>query len=165
MSDPLALGVVVGYCGWDPTAEVIDATTKVNGTGTDLVLLPTLALASIASITATDVWGNISTLDPTADVEYNDAGEIELKPVNSANLTSWPVGKDNITIVWSGGNSSVPADLAAAITSITNRLPAMGLNRATIGTATLQYGPAYMTGDLLAVEKYVLDRYRIYKAA
>lgn len=165
MSDPLALGVVVGYCGWDPTAEVTSATTKLNGTDTGLLTLPTLALASITSITATDAWGNISTLDPTADIEYNTAGEIALKPVNSANLCAWPAGKDNVAIVWSGGNSSVPPDLAAAITSITNRLPSMGLSKAAIGTATLQYGPAYMTGDLLAIEKYVLDRYRIVRVA
>lgn len=168
MTSALALAAVVGYCGWNPTVTAgPQPSVTLDGNGTGLLALPCLGVTGVSALSFTDNFGTTYTLDPVNDIEVSANGLVALKCPNSANQYAFPEGFGNVHVTYSGGLSdSVDiANVTAALGSIDGRLVSMGLMKAEIGSAKLQYGATFQSGDLLDIEKIVLDRYRLPKVS
>jgi hypothetical protein len=169
--DPLAVGVMVAYCGWDPTIPVDGVTEVLDGNGTPVLTLPSLYVTDVASVTVTSEDGTTTwtpTVGPGQQVGWSVNGVLTWNPQvwpYAAGCMYWPEGQQNISVVYSGGYNTVPADLNAALTNLTNRLPQMGRTSAKIGTAALTFAQTVADGGLLLVEQMVLDRYRLPRVA
>lgn len=170
-TDPLALAAVKAYCGWDPTEQVVDETTILDGKGTESLFLPSLAVTAVTSVTVTigaDVYPLVvcTDVDQSGDVAWGADGELRLLPPLDRPFRCWPRGLRNVTVVWSGGyGDTIPADLAAVLSSIGSRTPLGGATKAKIGTAELDYSATVAGGGLLQTEQWVLDSYRIARTA
>lgn len=161
MADPLAQAVMVAYCGWDPTEHVTDQEILLAGNGTRVLTLPSLHVTAVSACSVTDRWGTVLDLSigPGAtDLSWSENGVLTLK--NCARLRAFPEDQQNVAVTYSGGYAEIPADLQAALDSIGKR--AHGIRSKTMGKTAYTY---FASGDLLLVEKMVLDRYRIVKAS
>lgn len=166
--DPLAVAVMVAYCGWDPTILLTDAVATLDGTGASILGLPTLHLTGVSSVAVTDGWGNATTylaadvpatVGPgSANVGWSDNGCLVWRACGV-----WPEGQGNIVVTYSGGYDDIPEDLTAALNSVGKRTGSalLGASSRRMGTAGVTFGTAISAGDLLMVEKMVFDRYRI----
>jgi hypothetical protein len=165
--DPFAQAVMVAYCGWDPTVPVVDGTVLLDGNGSRLVTLPSLHVTAVTAVTVTDQWGTVNTLTigpGFTDVSWSENGCLTYK---GHQYQGWPEDQQNVAVTYSGGYATIPAELDAVLASISKRAPSIGVQSKRLGTASITYNPQFQSsaGDLLVVEKMVLDRYRILKAA
>ena len=167
-TDPLAQAAMVAYCGWDPTAVVTDAVLTLDGTGTSLAFLPSLHVTDVSAVTVTYSDGLVydAIIGADGDIVWSENGTLRWLPT-SMQFGVFPAGTANIAVTYSGGYTEVPADLAAALDSLSGRMPTIqsAVTQAKIGTAVITRGSAIAEGGLLLVEQMVFDRYRIVKAA
>lgn len=148
---------MVARCRWDPTEVVTDRQTVLNGNGTPLISLPTLMLTAVSAATVTRAPNVTETLTVGvgADVEWSENGLLELR------RCVWPYGRGNVTVTWSGGYESTPADLAAVLSSISRRLAnGTPAQQRKMLSASVTYAQSIAEGGLLTAEEMVLDRYR-----
>ena len=161
--DPLAIGAMVAYCGWDPTASVT-STVALDGNGTRVLALPCLHVTAVTTITVTDQWGTVTTptIGPALDVGWSENGCLTWN-----GLCGWPIGQRNIVITYTGGYDDIPDDLEAALESVANRTTstAFGATSRRLGSASISFGAQVSSGDLLMIERMVFDRYRIPRSA
>lgn len=160
MTDPLALATMVAYCGWSPLEVLTDRTVMLNGNGARLLTLPSLHVTDVSAIVITDRWDRV--VLPTvgtgsADVHWSENGCLTYR------CSIFPEDLGNVAVTYSGGYADVPADLQAAVDSLGRRSPnaSSGLRSKAMGSTSLSY---FASGDLLAVEKLVFNRYRILDA-
>lgn len=167
--DPLAQAAMVAYCRWDPTAVVTDETVLLDGNGALALFLPSLYVTAVSAVSVTLPDGSTyaAKIGSGLDVAWNEGGQLAWLPSSMSGVGYWPEGLRNVSVTYSGGYATVPADLQAALNSLTNRMPKVlsGLTTAKIGTASMTYGAALAAGGLLSVEQWVFDRYRIIGAA
>lgn len=168
-TDPLAQAAMVAYCGWDPTTVVTAATVDLDGDGTSVLFLPSLHVTDVTAVTVTLPDGSTyaAQIGTGSDVTWAENGTLIWRPEAGSPLGCWPEGQQNVAVTYSGGYSAVPADLAAALASLSARMPTIqtGMTQAKIGTAVITRGPTISEGALLLVEQMVFDRYRIVRAA
>lgn len=164
MTDPLALATMVAHCGWDPTELVIDRTVLLDGNGTRMLTLPSLHVTGVSSITITDRSDMV--FYPTigsgsGEVRWSKNGCLLYRSLVNGGV--FPEDLGNVAVTYSGGYDEVPADLQAALDSVGKRSKnaSSGLRSKTMGSTSLSY---FASGDLLAVEKMVFNRYRILDA-
>lgn len=161
--DPLAVGALVAYCGWDPTTSVTE-TVLLDGNGTRLLALPSLFVTAVTAVSVTDRWGTVTTptIGPGTEVGWSVNGCLTWNGVGG-----WPEGQQNIAVTYTGGYDFMPDDLEAALASISNRTtsPVFGATSRRMGATSIGFGAQVSSGDLLMVERMVLDRYRIPRAA
>lgn len=169
-TDPLAQAVMVAYCGWDPTTPVVGQTVNLDGNDTNLLVLPSLYVTAVTAVTVTDQLGTVyqATIDQPGtqggqDVGWSVNGCLIWHPWMLSMYSVWPAGEQNVAVTYSGGYSSIPADLAAVLASLTTRMPQIqsGATSKRLGSATLSYAAAVAAGGLLLVEQMVLDKYRL----
>lgn len=167
--DPLAQAAMVAYCGWDPTTQVTDAVATLSGTGSPSIFLPSLAVTAVTAVSVTFPDGYVydAQIGEGLDVSWRENGELRWLPTASRPWIYWPEGLDNIQVTYSGGYNPIPADLTAALNSLSSRMPTIqsGLTSAKIGTAAMTYAAPLAAGGFLMVEQMVFDRYRIVRAA
>lgn len=166
-ADPLAVAALISYCGWNPTITAGNQSEVLDGNGGGLLALPCLNVTAVVELVVTDADGTIYTLDPANDIEVSRNGLVGLKTPNSVNLGCFTIGLGNIAVTFTGGltDPTDVANVAAAVASIGGRTNSGGLSKAEIGSAKLQYGTTVQSGDLLDIEKMVLDRYRLPKVS
>ena len=153
MTDPMAQAVMVAYCRWDPTAAVVDQTVNLTGNGTDTLFLPSLYVTGVSAVTVT-----IPVDAPT--VSWDESGVLTW--LSAENCGRWPTQQQSIAVTYSGGYASVPADLAAALASLSGRITtAVGAQSKRLGAASVTYGQVIANGGLLTTEQMVFDRYRL----
>lgn len=162
---------MVAYCGWDPTTPVVNETTVLDGDGTRQLWLPSLYVTAVASVTITDPDG--STYDAVMgegnDVTWNQNGRLLWEGWQyfglvdpSQRFLAWPYGAANVSVVWSGGYTTIPADLAAALNSLSNRMPYItGALSRRLGQVQISYPQAIANGGLLWIEECVFRKYKI----
>lgn len=159
---------MVAYCGWDPTAVVTDGTVVLDGNGTALAFLPSLHVTGVSALTVTLDDGSTydALIGAGLDVMWGENGTLQWLPSSLA-LSAFPDALANVSVTYSGGYAEIPADLAAALASVSARIPTMqtGMSTAKIGTAVITRAASIAQGALLLVEQMVFDRYRILKAA
>lgn len=167
--DPLAQAALVAYCGWDPTAQVTNASVVLSGNGSPSIFLPSLAVTAVSAVTITAADGSTyaAQIGAGLDVSWRENGELRWLPTAGQPWTYWPEGLDNIAVTYSGGYSPIPADLTAALNSLSGRMPTIqgGLTSAKIGTASVSYAAPLAAGGFLLVEQMVFDRYRLPRVA
>lgn len=151
---------MVAYCGWDPTVMLTGVASTFDGDGTQLLLLPCLNVTAVVSVTFTND-------DGTTTVQVVGPGGISWKPNGELiSYCGWPVGSQNITVVWSGGYDGPPNDLQAALDSFGARTAGpLGMQSQKMGTASVTLGATIAAGGMLLVEQMVFDRYRIPRVA
>ncbi|MDQ1738100.1 MAG: hypothetical protein QOH56_4351 [Pseudonocardiales bacterium] len=165
MTDPLAQAAMVAWCGWDPTEVVTDRTIKLDGTGNDLLLLPSLHVTGVSAISVTDRWGTVTvpTIGPGMDCDWSENGCLVWNSWARGNV--WPYGQRNVGVTYSGGYTvdTLPAEIPSVLASITKRMPtaSSGKQSKTMGSTSFTYSKTATAGELLVVEQLVLNRYRI----
>lgn len=160
---------MVAYCGWDPTVVVTNEVVKLDGTGTALAFLPSLHVTDVSAVTV-DYWDGspyAAQIGEGLDVAWGENGTLRWLGSSLSGLGGFPEGTANVSVTYSGGYAVVPADLAAALASLSGRMPTIqsGAQTARIGTALIARAASLAEGGLLLVEQMVFDRYRIVKAA
>lgn len=167
-TDPLAQAVMVAYCGWDPTVVVTAGTVLLDGDGTFCAFLPSLYVTAVAGVTVTNPDGSTytATIGPGSnDVGWSENGTLTWQ--SCENGGRWPSGQQTISVTYSGGYAQAPADLQAALDSLSKRMPQIqtGAVSQRLGSAAVSYAQSVASGGLLLVEQMVFDRYRLPKAA
>lgn len=173
--DPLAVAVMVAYCGWNPLTPVTNVTAVLDGNDSQVIALPCLNVTAVTAVTVTASDG--SSFSPTIglgnQVGWSTNGCLTWNwwvpndPLVVGYFAgfNWPGGQQNIAVTYSGGYSRTPDDLAAALASVGNRLTSMGRTSARLGQAAFTYGSVVGSGGLLLVEQMVFDKYRLPRVA
>lgn len=161
--DPLAVGAMVAYCGWDPSTSVT-GTVRLDGNGTRLLALPSLYVTAVTAVSVTDQWGTVTTptIGPGTEIGWSANGCLTWNGVGG-----WPEGQQNVAVTYTGGYDMLPDDLDAAVASLSKRTSAatFGATSRRMGTAAVNFGAEVSSGDFLNVERMVFDRYRLPRVA
>jgi hypothetical protein len=126
-------------------------TAVLDGTGTDALLLPNLPVSRAGTVlvnggTVTDyaLNGNGILLRGTAGVDP--------RPV-------WPLGRQNVTVVYDYGYATVPSDVKMVALSVAARLATQGQAiQEMVGDVQVRYNAPPL--DLSNGEKLILQKYR-----
>jgi len=107
------------YCGRKFTSTLY--TDLYDGDGQDTLVLneypvAALALTSIKTIADDDTKTTIA----VTDYRYTTAGVVRLK------YTTFPVGFQNIEVIYTGGYATIPSDLQEAVVQVATKLYADG---------------------------------------
>jgi hypothetical protein len=160
--DPLAAAAMVARCRWDPTEVVTDVDIELNGDGSVLLTLPSLNVTTVSAVQLVDDDGTTRDLiiGPAdgQEVTWRADGELRWRGCGG-----WPCGDRNVKVTYSGGYGDIPADLAAALASLSKRTSGLmvGATSRRMGTAAVTLAQSIAEGGLLITEQMVFDRYRI----
>lgn len=137
------------YCGWH-IAPAVDETVTVDGSGTGLIILPTLQLNAVTSVTADG-----SSIE-TTDITWSKSGMIARRG------SCWPSGFRSIAAAVNHGHVVPPAALVALACSIAARATVSpdGAGSAQVGSVSEAYSSPGGT-TLLDHEQAYLDRHRL----
>lgn len=165
-----AEGEVRSYCGWHIWPEVTEDVV-VNGTGQDVLPLPTLYLTAVNSVSETVGYGTeaiVTALVDGADYDWSQAGY--LTRISYGFSRYWTTKLRGVTVNITHGYAECPPEVQAVILSVAARATD-GADGAGIDQAgPFRYSPAKnsdgSTGGtvLTTLEKAVLDRYRVQRA-
>jgi hypothetical protein len=150
-----------------------DDTVTLDGTGTQILVLPELPIVEVASVSTFADWTHEETvLDPITDWRLGDAGRIWRVGY------AWPLGFANISVTYShgwdidpasgsGDGDKIPSSIRAVALSIASRLYSAGvvavggIQSETMGQYSYSISPNSASGGELSVgEKAILDQYR-----
>lgn len=153
------------------TEQDFDATTagtaRLDGTGTEALLLPQLPVTSISSVTigGTITSGTVTGGSAITDWMLRDDGVL-LRTAGAAVAESypevWPAGRQNIAVIYSHGygTASIPDDIRMVAISIANRLVTQGgAISEQVGQVNKRY--AVSSTDLTNGERAILRRYKV----
>ena len=135
----------------------MSTTLVLDGTGNDVLSLPTLNLTAVTSVVETQRGAGQSpvTLTVATDIDWSAAGL--LWRVDGRCWTSKPRG---VTVTFTHGLDDVPADVAQLTLTLAQRSAAnpRRLMQQTVGSRSEMYAAG--SGGLLADEMALLDRFR-----
>lgn len=140
---------------------VTDDEIRMDGTGTDALLLPQLPVTEIS-----EVIENGTTL--TADTDYMVSADgvllrlpsiVENGSISLCRRQWWP-GRQNIAITYSHGYAEIPRDVRIVALSLAARLYGQGAGVVfqVLGQYQVRYSGA--PGDLTSTETLILHKYR-----
>lgn len=129
-----------GRCGWH-IAPTITETVTVDGTDTRVLAMPSLHITAVDTVTESGT---------AVDVEWSTVGLLR-------HPNRWTDRWRSVTVTYTHGYPSVPADLAKVVIEAALRLPEPGAG------AVKKVGPFEMasTAVFLPEELETIDRYRI----
>jgi hypothetical protein len=147
-----ALAAARNYCGWHVTPEIVDDTVTLDGTGTSVLVLPTLKVTDL-----TEVEEDGETLELT-DLSWSERGLILKK-----SGYWWSALFRSITVTFSHGYNSAP-DFESVIFSAIER-GAFSSDSAPRVIGPFQYSDPGNADAVLFTdsERAVLDRYTLEK--
>lgn len=143
-------------------SQVTD-TVKLDGSGTDTVLLPQLPVSAAGTVVVNG--GTLESDDYTVT-----AGGHLIRTGGTATWSAWsqtgyacaywPKGRQNIEVTYDHGEDTVPSDVRMVALMIAHRLVTQGgATSETVGPVTKRYAVA--STDLTAGEKAILRKYRV----
>lgn len=140
---------VVTYCGWPIVRQVVTGQVF-DADGSWLLRLPTLLLASVEAVRVDDV--------EVTNYLWSADGVLDRRPF------CWPEGYRRVTVSYTHGYATVPADITALVVACAARAAAMtpGLKSETVGGIQEVYADPSNTG-LAVFDKVALDRYRLFR--
>ncbi len=164
LDDDDALAVLV----LDAASEIVRAYTNqeldlsendevmLDGSGTTVVLLPQLPVVTVDSVYEDDTDGSSSAL-LTVDTDYKVGSNGILFRLAGA---TWKRGRENITITYDHGYSTIPSDVRFIAVNVAARLyDHAGVTAETTGSYVATFESA--SAGLTEGEKAVLDAYRV----
>jgi hypothetical protein len=141
-----ASGLVRGYTGWH-IAPTITETVLLEGRGGAYLVLPTLHVTAVSAIT---VDGTELTLP--ADVKWGANGRLWWGG------TLWPTTMGAVSVTFTHGYPTVPADVRAVAKAVARRMIA---NPSLLRQEAVAGYSATFDGLLLGEERHRLARYRL----
>lgn len=140
-----AEALVRSYCGWHIAPSRVETFT-LDGSGSPLMVLPTLRLTAVTSVTNDGV-----VVDP-ATLEWSEAGALRLPCWGY-----WTWKYRGVVVEATHGYDKAPFDLAGAVQAIASRASNNpGLASQTRGPFSESYVQTF-----LEPERMVLDRYKL----
>jgi hypothetical protein len=144
--------------------NALTETIKLDGTGTDTLLLPQCPVNSAGTVVV-----NGGTLDATLDYTSTEDGYL-IRTDGTAILSTWsrssgpvgywPPGRQNVSVTYNHGYAgTVPSDIRAVALMIASRMTVQGVDvQRQVGAANVKYaGPAT---DLNANELRICRKYK-----
>jgi hypothetical protein len=145
--------------------SVTGDTVKLDGTGTDALLLPQVPVSAAGTVVV-----NGGTLSATLDYTCTSDGVL-IRTDGTATLSTWsqgwgptafwPQGRQNISVTYDHGYSggTVPADIRVVALMIASRMTVQGLDsQRQVGQANVKY--AVGASDLSANELRICRKYK-----
>lgn len=139
-------------------------TVKLDGTGTDTLLLPQVPVTAAGTVVV-----NGGTLSGTLDYVATSDGLL-VRTDGTATLSSWsqsgygpcaywPQGRQNVSVTYTHGGTAAPDDVKMVALMIASRLVVQGVDaQRQVGQANVRY--AVSSSDLTNGEKAILAKYR-----
>lgn len=129
------------------------ATVKLDGTGTDAILLPQLPVSAAGTVSVNGTAVTDYVLNSDGILFRGTAGVLP-RPV-------WPAGRQNVAVTYDYGYApgDLPRDVRMVALSLASRLIVQGVAvEESVGQTRLKYaGPA---SDLTTSEMFILRKYR-----
>ncbi len=150
-----ALGLARRYCGWHVTPVLEDDEVTLDGTGTCLLVLPTLKVVELTSITedGVDLAEGISQSARAPGCLFKESGGL------------WTRGYSNIVVTYTHGYEEA-REWQSAVLSLVDRwsdLPAGGKPNV---VGPFKWASESPVGEAFtATERYLLDSYRLERPA
>lgn len=150
--------------------QVTGGTVRLDGSGTDALLLPQLPVTSISSVTigGTITSGTVTGGSAVTDWALRDDGVL-LRTAGAAVAVTddvvpsiWPTGRQNIAVIYNHGygTATIPDDIKMVAISIANRLITQGgAISETVGQVSKRYAVA--STDLTNGEMAILRKYKV----
>lgn len=138
------------------------STIRMDGTGTDSLLLPELPVATAGTVAVSDSAGSWTTAG-TVDYTLNDNGVLIATNTAGTSLfgTTWPSGRQNIRVTYDHGftGGTVPASVRMVALTIASRLLVQGpAIYEAIGETNVRY--AAESTALMPTERLILRKYK-----
>lgn len=150
--------------------DLATETVTLDGTGTDALVLPQLPVNNVGTVS---IRGTV--VDPqfydlkdngvlvrvygTATTSNQPLFSDDWQYVNSYSEVRWPLGRQNISVTYSHGYGTVPADLQEVALSLASRLVIQGVAlQESTGPNSIRY--AVSSTDLTSGEKAIIRKYR-----
>lgn len=123
---------------------------KMNGTGTNVLLLPQLPVTDVAQIL--DHNGDVV---DTEDYAWTEDGEL----MKTSCTSTWWEGIQNFEVTYSHGYEAVPTSIQLVACALADRIIDQGIvSQETIGGYVVLYGQS--EGGLTKLERAILERHR-----
>lgn len=150
-TDAQAEALVAAFCRWH-IAPSIDVTLTLDGSGTSMLVLPSLHVTAVGSVTVEGV-----ALE-AGSYRWSEAGLL----VRVAGR--FPCKPRSVEVAFTHGYDTMPADVQAVIDAVAARVlstPATGVTQQAAGPFSLRLAAGYDGGlGLLSSEQAILARYR-----
>jgi hypothetical protein len=115
-----ASDLIENYC--DRSFDTGVYTEVQDGVGLRWLYLPNTPISSVTSATITEEDESTSTVDPSGIIVDSSSGKIEIAPWSDSGYGSWPIGSQNITIVYGGGYATIPEPIQEATVQVAANL-------------------------------------------
>lgn len=157
-----ASAAIETYCGREFTSTV--RTEDYDGDGDKYLLLRAWPLTSVTSITITEDDGTTYSI-AAADLTLNEeVGEIRVKSVlTTSDFAYFPSGYQNISVVYTGGYATIPADIQQACVHLIETMLAANQQAGDVTSEKLgDYAVTFAATDkgLPSLVRLLLARYR-----
>lgn len=137
--------------------KVTNDTIHLDGTGTDVLLLPEVPVTKIGAVAVTSSAGEATTLDAT-DYLLGANGTLFAMPTGTTGCSVWTLGRQNIAVTYDHGYTDVPRSVRMVALSVASRLLVQGpAAQETVGPTSVRYGTNasdFTVGELAILRKY-----------
>jgi hypothetical protein len=126
-------------------------TVRLDGTGTDALMLPELPATAAGTVT----------VNGTAEINYmlNGNGMLLRGTAGSEPRPVWPAGRQNVVVTYAHGYGTVPADVRMVALSCASRMVVQGVaTEESIGDVSVKYAAPAV--DMTPGELRILGKYR-----
>ncbi|MEU0871646.1 hypothetical protein [Nocardia brasiliensis] len=147
------IGDIRDYCGWH-IAPAVAATITLDGSGADIVQIPTLRLSAVASVAENGV------VIPATEYEWSADGSIRRLPLGRC----WTNRYRGVVVECTHGYAEVPAAIVSVVldaTSSTLAAPLGSGGETPEKMGPFEFGGTKGAGAFTAAQLRVLDRYRV----
>jgi hypothetical protein len=145
----IASGVVRTYCGHS-ISQILNDDIKLDGTGTNIVMLPAIPVNGIDLIEVND--------EELEDTKYAWSKKGFVKRTDGI---LWPTLPNSIRIIYNHGFATIPDAILGVVLSLAGRIVdgSSGIKQETIGSYSVTY--ADPSPVLRANEQNALDAYKV----
>lgn len=132
-------------------------TATLDGTGTDVLLLPEHPVTNVGTVNLMTT----GTTESVTEFEWTRDGRLLRGSAGSDPRPAWPRGRQNVQVVYDYGygTADLPRSVRMVALGLASRLIVQGVaKRETVGDVQVEYAGA--ASDLTANELRILQRYR-----
>jgi hypothetical protein len=150
LSMDAACGLIRGATNQD--FEAGEGTVKLDGSGTDELILPHVPVEAVTSIASTEAFASEATA--VTDYLVTSSGIVLRKPP-----AIWPTGRGNVEVTFTYGYSDVPAEIRMLALTVAARCYVQGIvTVAQVGTTNTTFATDALS--FTPGEQNIVARYR-----